>query len=56
MSFTLPNNSNSSTNKLFLAGNDFNHSIYSTGSGGNAMYFNEYNEFIFYILREMQIV
>ncbi len=47
-SLTLPNNSNSSTNKLFLAGNDLNHSIYSTGSGGNSMYFNEFNEFIFY--------
>ena len=48
MSLSLPNNSNSSTNKLFLAGNDLNHSIYSTGSGGNVMYFNEYAQWIFH--------
>ena len=48
MSLTLPNNSNSSTNKFYLANGDPNHCIYSTGSGGNSLYFCEYNAFIFY--------
>jgi hypothetical protein len=38
----LPNNSNASTYRLYLAGTDANHYIYSTGSGGNSTYFGEY--------------
>jgi hypothetical protein len=47
-SITMPNNNNNTTNRLYLAGSDSNHSIYSTGSGGNNMYFNEYGNFYFY--------
>ncbi|HWB63615.1 MAG TPA: hypothetical protein VG603_08915, partial [Chitinophagales bacterium] len=36
------NNNNSSTNKLYLAGTDLNHYIYSTGTNGNQMYLGEY--------------
>jgi hypothetical protein len=45
---TLPNNNNTSTYRLNMAGGDTNHSIYSTGSGGNSMYFNEYGTFNWY--------
>ena len=45
---TLPNNNNTSTYRLNMAGGDTNHSIYSTGSGGNNMYFNEYGTFNWY--------
>jgi hypothetical protein len=47
-SLILGNNNNGSANKLYLAGADTNHSIYSTGSGGNSMYFNEYGTFNWY--------
>ena len=47
-SLILANNNSGSTNRLYLAGADTNHSIYSTGSGGNAMYFNEYGTFNWY--------
>ena len=39
---TIPNNNNSATNKLYLAGSDLNHWIYSSGTSGNQMYFGEY--------------
>ena len=47
-SISMPNNSNTSTNKLYMAGGDTNHYIYSTGSGGNAMVFGEYGNFSWY--------
>ena len=33
--------------KLYLAGTDLNHYIYSTGNGGNNMYFGEYSNYHF---------
>ena len=44
----LANNNTSSTNRLWLAGADTGHWIYSTGSSGNQMYFGEYNIWYFY--------
>ena len=44
-SLVLPNNNNSTTNRLYMAGGDANHYIYSTGSGGNSMVFGEYGNF-----------
>jgi fibronectin-binding autotransporter adhesin len=40
-SLTVGNNSGGTSNRLYLAGTDTNHSIYSTGSFGDNMYFNE---------------
>ena len=47
-SLSLPNNNNSSTGRLYLAGGDTNHYIYSTGSGGNTLVFGEYGNFSWY--------
>jgi hypothetical protein len=47
-SLTLPNNNNTTTSRIYLAGGDTNHYIYSTGSGGNSMVFGEYGNFSWY--------
>ena len=44
----IANNSAGSSYRLYLAGNDNNHSIYSSGSGGNTMYFCEYGNWNFF--------
>ncbi len=41
-SLDLANNNSASTNRIYLSSGDANHYIYSTGSGGNNMYFGEY--------------
>ena len=41
------NNSSGSTYKLYLANGDLNHWIYSSGSGGNVMYFGSYSSWNF---------
>ena len=41
-SVTVGNNSGGSTNNLYLAGTDIAHKIWSSGGGGNNMYFDEY--------------
>ncbi|MBS1595594.1 MAG: tail fiber domain-containing protein, partial [Bacteroidetes bacterium] len=48
-SLYLINNNGTSANKLYLAGTDINHYIYSLGSGGDHTYFGEWNgQFDFY--------
>ncbi len=42
-SIIVADNNNGSGYKLYLAGTDVNHYIYSSGSGGNNTYFGEYN-------------
>ena len=42
-SVTVANNSGGSGYKLYLAGSDASHYIYSTGTTGNSTYFGEYN-------------
>ena len=44
----MPNNGGGSTYRLELAAGDPNYCIYSTGSGGNEIYFNEYGSWIWY--------
>ena len=41
-SLTVGNNAGGSTNALYLAGSDAAHKIWSSGGGGNNMYFDEY--------------
>jgi len=46
--FTLGNNNGNSTNRIYLAGTDANHFIYSSGSGGNILYFGSYSTWAFF--------